>query len=224
MPDHGSRRAYRKCGMEDKIKRLARFQSGPPVEITLTLLNSIANFYNPEIDKAAANELWVLTIIGIHSVALTITEGIFDKRGVDGFRFYLENFVDGKDSGLDFSQITPEIHNMRNVVAHQWLSSSMYDFALDTRISKGWDRFGTDVHLNPKLFYEAFKAGFGPRGRIWKYERLLTVADHRAAKDRPFEEVHHPVSEVPDNCSLPSIQVKTLGGPSSPPRSLLASW
>ena len=170
--------------MEEKAKRLARFQGGPPGEITGTLLNSIANFYNPEIERAAAAELWFLVILGIHSVALTVAEGIFDKRGVGGFTFYLENFVDGAGEGFDFSRIAPEIHNMRNVVAHQWLSSSMYDFALDTRMSKGWEKYGDDVHLNPQRLYEAFEAGFGPHGRVWGYDRLLTPADHQAAKDR----------------------------------------
>lgn len=171
--------------MESKEQRLRRFQDGPPGEIVGTLLNSIDNFYNhDEIDRAAANELWLLVILGIHSVALTITEGVFGKRGVEGFRFYLEHFVDGKTEGFNFSKIAAEIHNMRNVVAHQWLSSSMYDFALNTGISKGWEKHGDDIHLNPQLFYEAFKAGFSAHGRIWDYDKLLTEDEHREAKDR----------------------------------------
>ncbi len=73
---------------------------------------------------------------------------------------------------------------MPNVVAHQWLSSSTYDFALDTRIGKGWEKNGADIRLNPQLFYDAFKAGFSAHRRVWGYAHLLTEEAHQAAKDR----------------------------------------
>ncbi len=171
--------------MEDQDKRLERFQSGPPVEIVGTLLNSIDNFYNhQEIDQAATNELWLLVILGIHSVALTITEGVFGKRGEGGFRFFLENFVDENEEGANFSAIAAEIHNMRNVIAHQWLSSSLYGFALDTTINKGWEMRDGILHFNPQRYYEAYSRAFADRGRIWSYDRLLSKQEYQQAKDR----------------------------------------
>src|SRR5258706_1579470 len=104
--------------IEDKAKRLARFQNGSPIEIIETLLNSIANFYNREIDQAANLRLWLLVVLGIHSVALTISEGIFDKKGLTGFTFFLENFIDEDKEGFKFSDIAHQIHNYRNVVSH----------------------------------------------------------------------------------------------------------
>lgn len=75
---------------EDKAKRLARFQNGSPIEIIETILNSIANFYITEIDHAASSHLWLLVVLGIHSVVLTVSGGIFDKRGLTGFTFFRE--------------------------------------------------------------------------------------------------------------------------------------
>ena len=78
--------------MEDKQKRYKRLSEGSPVEIIETLLNSMDNFFNREIDSAAGSELWYLVLLGDHAVALTISEGLFGEAGLSGFKIFLEKF------------------------------------------------------------------------------------------------------------------------------------
>lgn len=170
--------------IEDKTKRLARFQYGSPMEIIETLLNSIANFYNREIDQAADLRLWLLVVLGIHSVALTISEGIFDKKGLTGFTFFLTNFMDDNKYSCKFSDIADKIHNYRNVVAHQWLSVSGYDFGIDERMAKGWEERDGIIYFNPRAYYETFKKAFDRGGKIWKYAQLLSSEELGEAKKR----------------------------------------
>lgn len=174
--------------MEDKAKRLKRFQNGSSVEIILTLLNSIANFFNNrELDIAASSNLWLLVILGIHAVALTISHGLFNKDGHDGFRLFLKNFMDTEEEGFNFSEISKEIHTYRNIVAHRWLSDFGYDFGLDFEMRKGWEKRGEVIYLNPKLYYEAYKNAFGRGGKIWDYDKLLTEEQAEKAKERLIE-------------------------------------
>ena len=173
--------------MENKAKRLLRFQQNPPIEIIETLLNSIDNHFNREIEKVAEQEIWLFVMLGIHAVSLTITESIFNKRGLDGFKFFLENFIDKNEEGFIFSEIAEKIHNWRNIIAHQWLSTSGYDFGLDFDMPKGWENRGGITYFNPKLYYQAFKESFSSGGKIWKYSDLLSEEEAEQAKLRMLE-------------------------------------
>ena len=95
--------------MEDKQKRLARLTSGSPIEIIETLLNSMHNFFMGEIGVASDNNLLYLVILGDHAVALTISEGLFGKAGLDGYKLFLEKFVDQGKEGFNFSEIAENI-------------------------------------------------------------------------------------------------------------------
>jgi hypothetical protein len=114
--------------MESYEDRLARFENGSPIEVIATLTNSINNFLNPEIEQAARRGSWSLMFMGIHAVALTVSKGFFGLTGRDGYLRFLRTFVDDGAAGGDFSAIGAEIHQWRNVVAHQWLSSAGYRF------------------------------------------------------------------------------------------------
>ena len=108
--------------MEPLDKRMERFQNGHPIEIIETLLNSIDNHFNNEIRIIAENGNYQTTLLflGIHAVALTIAEGLFDKRGPDAYKLFLEKFVDGESPDTKFSDIADIIHEWRNIIAHQW--------------------------------------------------------------------------------------------------------
>lgn len=177
--------------MEDKTKRLKRFQSGPPIEIMETLLNSLDNYFNREIGQAANSKLWTLVILGIHAVALTIAEGIFNKRGLTGFTFFLESFIDTPDEGCDFSAIATDMHTHRNVIAHQWLSSSGYKLGYDFGMKKGWEKRGDVIFFNPTKYYELYKKAFSAGGKIWSYEQLLTQNDAEDSKRRLIKKYEH---------------------------------
>lgn len=174
--------------MEDRTKRLKRFQDGSPVEIIETLLNSLDNFFNrKELDVAASSNLWLLVILGIHAVALTISHGLFNKDGHNGFKLFLEKFMDTDNDGFKFSEISFEIHTYRNIIAHRWLSDFGYDFGMDFDMKKGWEKRDGVIYFNPKLYYEAYKNAFGAGGKIWDYDKLLTEEELEKAKERLLE-------------------------------------
>ncbi|EKE06064.1 MAG: hypothetical protein ACD_19C00091G0003 [uncultured bacterium] len=173
--------------MEDKNKRLKRFQNGPPIEVMETLLNSLVNYFNREINQAATLNLWTLVILGIHAVALTITEGIFGKKGLTGFTFFLKSFIDSTDDGCDFSTIAADIHQHRNIIAHQWLSVSGYHLGYDFEMKKGWDKRGDTIFFNPIKYHALYKKAFSASGKIWKYENLLSEKDAVDSKNRLIE-------------------------------------
>lgn len=173
--------------MEDPGKRLKRFQNGPPEEIILTLLNSIHNFFTREIDQAADNKSWYLVVLGIHAVILTISEGLFNKKGLTGFKFFLEKFVDSPEEGFDFSKIADKIHNFRNVIAHQWLSASGYELGIDESMLKGWESREDVIYFNPVLYYEAFKNSFSGMGKVWDYKNIMSDKELEESKTRLIE-------------------------------------
>ncbi len=150
-----------------------------------TLLNSIDNLFRQrQIDVAANENLWDLVILGIHAMALTISEVLFGKAGVTGFKLFLENFVDEDKSGFDYSQIAEKIHDHRNIVAHQWLSEKGYEFGYDGQMTVGWQKRDGVVYLNPKLYYKSFKKAFSAGGKIWKYREILTPSQLEDGKKR----------------------------------------
>ena len=171
--------------MEDRARRLKRFLDGEPLEIIETLLNSIDNFFNKrEIDVAASSNLWLLVILGIHAVALTVSDGLFNKDGHKGFHFFLKSFVDTEKEGFNFSEISKEIHTYRNIIAHRWLSDFGYDFGFDYKMVKGWEKRGDTVYFNPRLYYEAYNKAFGAGGKIWQYDKLLSKEEAQKTKER----------------------------------------
>ena len=141
----------RNQNIEDPQKRLERLTNGSPVEIIETLLNSLSNFLNNEINQAVNADLWSLAVLGIHAVALTISEGVYDKKGLTGFKFFLEQFMDEDKDGFRFSEIAQDIHNHRNVIAHRWLTASGYAFGFDMKMDKGWEKRGNTVFMNTHL-------------------------------------------------------------------------
>ena len=61
---------------ESREKRLERFKKNPPEEVIDTLLNSLNNYFKNEITLTtkAENAQTSLMFLGIHSVALTVSE------------------------------------------------------------------------------------------------------------------------------------------------------
>jgi len=170
--------------MESKEDRLRRFQNGSPVEIIDTLLNSIDNLLNRQIEHAASLACWDLTILGIHAIALTISEALFNTRGRTGYRLFLERFVDRDEPGRSYSAIADDIHNWRNVIAHQWLAQSGHDIVFDASMDLGWKRDRSTLHFNPKLYTADYITAFDAGGKIWDWQDLLTVEQAEAAKNR----------------------------------------
>lgn len=178
--------------METFNHRLQRFQNNPPNEFIQTILNSINNFYIPELAEASKSRLSNILILGIQSIVETISENIFLKKGVEGFKFYLENFVDSDMEGFRFSEIADELNDWRNIIAHQYISKLGHSFGYDYNITVGYRIDGTIIILNPSIFFEqfnnafmgAFKKEVKTKLLIWNYKQLLSNEQMEEAKKK----------------------------------------
>ena len=170
-------------------QRLQRFQNDSPIEFIETILNSIHNFYVPELQIASDNKQSNLLILGLHSIIETISENVFLKKGVEGFKFYLENFVDINEDGGRFSKIADELNDWRNIVAHQYISKLGHSFSYDYSISTGYQIENGIIILNPKIFFEQFQSAFLANGgktkrKIWDYEKIIASDKMEEAKTK----------------------------------------
>jgi len=172
--------------METYEQRLKRFKNSSPIVFIETILLSIQNNFIPQLDTALENKLNDLLILGIHSVIETISENIFLKKGKDGFKFYLENFVDVDKNGFRFSEIADVLNDLRNIIAHQKISRLGHSFGYDYNIDVGYKKDNTIIYLNPLIFLEQFKSGFKDgsktKRRIWDYKKLLKQKQMRESK------------------------------------------
>lgn len=165
-------------------KRLARFQNGSPIESIETLLNSIAKFFNNEIVLTPEKHQTSLLFLGIHSVALTISEIFWDLNGEAGFKKFLEAFVDGDTENTKFSFVADKVHSWRNVLAHQWLASSGYEIQYDYEMKAGFEISENLLRINPKIYCDQYINAFSADGKIWEYDKILTSSELDNAKQR----------------------------------------
>lgn len=101
-----------------------------------------------------------------------ISENMFGLTGKDGTKFYLESFVDEGAADEKFSLITDEIHDARNVMAHQGYSSLQHRveyFAND--IAEGWKQEAGTVYINPDIYAEQFENAFNHGTHVQKYRQ-----------------------------------------------------
>lgn len=168
---------------ESKHARLARLQNNPPVEAIETLLNSIDNFFNNEIRLAPENAQTSLLFLGIHAVALAISEAFFNKTGPEGYKLFLEKFVDGDSGDTKFSSIAELIHDWRNVLAHQWLGSIGHKIGYDYKMKFGWQERDGVVFINPKIYCKYYLEAFSSGGKIWNYDKIFTNQELQRIKE-----------------------------------------
>ena len=174
--------------METFDQRLKRFKSEEPAEFIETILLNIQNYSIPELVIASENRCSDLLILGIHSVIETVSENIFLKKGVSGFKFYLENFVDTDKEGFRFSEIADVLNDLRNIIAHQKISKLGHSFGYDYDMQVGYKIDGSIIILNPSILFEqfnsAFKKGRKTKRRIWDYREFLNQDQMEEAKKR----------------------------------------
>lgn len=168
--------------METREQRLLRLKGGVPIEAIETLLNSIANFFNNEIALTPGNYQTSLLFLGIHASVLTISEALLGKSGLEGYRMFLEKFIDGETTDTKFSEIAPVIHDWRNVLAHQWLGTVGHKIEYDYKMNEGWKIEGEVTVINPKIYCDYYLKAFSAGGKIWKYEDILSASELEKAK------------------------------------------
>ncbi len=185
--------------METFEERLKRFTNENEREIPLTVINSINNFFIPEIHRARENGFYYLIWLGTHAVMQTISEKVFGKPGLEGTRFFLNNFVDGDTADTKFSLIAEHLHEIRNVIAHQWLSAQFHVIVIDDRIKEGWKQDHLEITINSGIYFDHVLAAFERGGRIWRWQDLtsemdLTKRKYEYIKQWAGLEKKHPIS------------------------------
>jgi hypothetical protein len=148
---------------ESQNQRLARLQSGP-IEAVETLLNSIDSFFNNEIRVTPKECQTSLLFLGIHAAALTIGEVFFANSGrgkdLENYREFLRTFVDGQTPDTQFSTVADEIHNWRNILAHQWIGSFGHIIEYNYNATLGWEWNNQRLVLNPKIYCDLYLQTF----------------------------------------------------------------
>ncbi len=171
---------------ETEEHRLKRFQDGPPAESILTLLNSIDNYFNNEIQYVLGNETYqtTLMLLGIHAAILTISEAFYDQTGLTGYKRYLEQYVDGNSDERKFSLIAERLHKWRNVLAHQWLSASGHGIGYAYEITEGWKEEDGILYINPSIYAHQYIQAFRLGGKLWDYRNQFSESELESIKMR----------------------------------------
>ena len=158
--------------MEPFTDRLCRFLAHED-EVPVTLLVWAQNSLLPQVRVAIANRFDNLTFLSIHAFIQTFSERVLGRQGRDATRYFLESFMDKGVSSRQFSQVSDEIHEMRNVMAHQLFSSRTHDLVLDYAMAEGWRRDQTALRINPDVYAEQFIAAIDG-GRLWQWKNFVT--------------------------------------------------
>jgi len=159
--------------MESFEDRLRRFLNGTEDEIPYTLISWGQNFLLPQLKIAKKHALDNLIFLGTHAFIQTFSEKVLGKAGLSATKFFLQSFMDGPSQDQQFSMIADEIHEMRNVMAHQLFSSQTHGIGLNYRMSEGWKRAQDVLHVNPVVYADQFEAALDG-GRLWNWERFTT--------------------------------------------------
>lgn len=150
--------------METRDERLKRWLDNEPSEIFGWMTVWAQNALVPQIRVLAKPNFEEALFLLTHGFIQAFMENVYDIRGRDATQCYLKWFVDGKTKLHKFSLISAEMHEMRNVMAHQIYSSLTNDIAFDYRLNSGWVRpaSGT-LHINPKVYADQFIDGLEGR-------------------------------------------------------------
>jgi len=173
---------------ETREQRLKRFTENHPYEIVATIINSMANHFVNELSIVfdnPKNYQTTLMFLGTHSIALTISYGLFNKGGEDGYKLFLEHFIDGDTPDTKFSTVANKIHEWRNVLAHRWINVAGHSFSYNFDMPEGWKIEDEFLLINPKIYLNQFLKAFGPSGKIYEYDKILNTEEiWESAKQR----------------------------------------
>jgi len=138
----------------------------------------MSSYFNNEIKITPSNQQTSLMFLGVHAAALTIGEVFFANEKPDSmfkdYKQFLEVFVDGDTEDLKFSIIAKDIHDWRNILAHQWLGSMGHRIEYDYKTTSGWENKDGTLVINPEIYCNSYLSAFATKGRIWKYNSMFT--------------------------------------------------
>ncbi|OGE81849.1 MAG: hypothetical protein A3E98_03105 [Candidatus Doudnabacteria bacterium RIFCSPHIGHO2_12_FULL_48_11] len=157
--------------------------NGPPMFSISLLIYSIDKFFNNELSITAENKQTGLLFMGIHAAALTISEALWGLHGQVGYQMFLEKFLDEEQPDREFSKIAKPIHDWRNILAHQFLSSSGHNFDYDYHMEKGYKINNKDLIINPSIYLSCYLRAFKDN-RIMNYASKLNKKEQEKIKQR----------------------------------------
>jgi len=117
-----------------------------------------------------------MIFLSTHAFIQAFSKIAFGKVGRSATLFFLKEFMDGPKEGQQFSLIGDEIHEMRNVIAHQVFSIRTHHIAINYTIADGWKKEPDLLHINPEIFALQFEAALNG-GRLWKWHKFVTKED-----------------------------------------------
>jgi hypothetical protein len=159
--------------MQDSITRLREYVDGHEEEIFLRMKIWAQNELAPQVQVVNKPGYEIALFLLTHGFVQTFMEKVYDLRGRVGTTEFLRRFIDGKKKKEKFSLIAVDMHEMRNVMAHQLYSSRTHAIAFDYRLNTGWDRIGSNLHINPKFYGDRFIAAIDG-GRLRRWRRFTT--------------------------------------------------
>jgi hypothetical protein len=145
--------------METFKERLKRFTDGDAADTFGWMTLLLQNHNVPELRCARENKLYLCVYLMSHALIQTVSESMFGKTGLEGTRFFLRTFVDA--GGTPFSPIASEIHDVRNVIAHQAYSGLQHriEYFAD-EIDAGWQKADGVLFVNPARYSLQVEAVF----------------------------------------------------------------
>ncbi|MFZ0285181.1 MAG: hypothetical protein WAL32_08110 [Terriglobales bacterium] len=161
--------------MESFEDGLRRFLSAER-EAPLTLLVWGQNVLLHQLGIVREKKFEDMIFLSTHAFIQAFSEIALGKVGRSATLFFLKEFMDGAKEGQRFSLIGDEIHEMRNVIAHQVFSSRTHRIAIDYTITDGWKKEPNLLHINPEIFALQFEAALNG-GRLWKWHKFVTKED-----------------------------------------------
>jgi hypothetical protein len=163
--------------MESFAERLKRYTTQSDLEIFGWMTVMMQNSFLSELRIAAENRLYVCLFLYTHAIMQTISENMFGQMGSRGTKFYLENFVDGAASDRQFSRVSDEIHEMRNVFAHLGYSSLQHRIDLNDEMAEGWKMEVNTICINPRIYAEQFAEAFERGAQVNLYCRSFSEVE-----------------------------------------------
>jgi hypothetical protein len=135
-------------------QRLKRLTDQPAIDTLGWMKMLIQNEHVVELRRARESKMYHCVYLMAHSIMQTVSETMFGFTGLKGTHFFLETFADGDAEDKKFSLISSEIHDVRNVIAHNAYSRLQHvvQYFIDD-IEEGWkrDADGTLV-INPARY------------------------------------------------------------------------
>jgi hypothetical protein len=160
--------------------RLKGYLDGHESDIFGYMFMWAQNELEPQVQAANRPRHEAALFLLTHAFIQTFMDKTYNIKGPAATEGFLKRFIDGTKRKDQFARIASEMHEMRNVMAHQLYSSKTHDIAFDYRLTTGWDKIAGRLHINPKIYGDNFLASLnGGRLRHWQKFTTRVALTHQ---------------------------------------------